>query len=809
MIKYVFRYLTRQKIFTCINVLGLALSLACCIMLTRYLHREWTVDSNVIDGATVGEVICQENSSHAIVWHLDGIRQIVDDFAIESCYYCPMDNVDVTIDTITQFANVLMVDSTYLHFFDLPLVGDRHALSRPDGAYISRPLAKQWFGDESPLGKTISLYNIPLTIAGIFDYPACKQSIVTDLYVPYLAKDHYFNHAVKVGSRWIRLASPGDADKLNRALEDAEEGFRFYNCTDSYIYHSERAEFFDLKMEHPMFPRCNSNAIQILGGVDILIILVGIFNFVNLYMVLIRRRRREWGIRKVFGQKPLGLFYQVWCENTLQVLAALFVAWLLVELSKEYINQMLDYDFSYSLFDLRLTLFLLGIIPLLSALYPFTQYFRLTSTVSLQSKGDNNESIRMRLVFLATQYLLTLCILISAIWFNNHLTMLLDHSGQLKGDNVYIADLNHYNDNIMDDQNAYKIFGLWNEILECPMIEMLDTKGGAHPVSFGTRYTDISASEDKKETMVHMDCSRSMFRMFDIPIVMGDLEWDQDQPSDYYFILLNETAFRLLGFKSLDEAYIYNTPYDVMDTEPSITGYSYTNEDTGESVYKQWGTKSNPVKVKAVVKDYYCGHASAGVKPMVFACNTAMDNSSLYIGASYTLRPKPGKAQEMIDFLRKTEKKYFGTENILCHTFQDELDSFYQEDKRLAQICSLFAFIAILICCLGLFGLSLFDIRQRYREIAIRKAHGAHRKDLYLLLGKKYFYLLLFTFALSIPVTYLLIHRYTESFIESAPLTPIIYIEALGIVVLITVLTLIYQLEKAARVNVASVVKTE
>ena len=806
MIKYVFRYLTRQKIFTCINVLGLALSLACCIMLTRYLHREWTVDSNVIDGATVGEVIYPENSSHCI--YLDGVRKIVDDFATESCQYCPMDNVDVTVDSVTYFANVLMVDSTYLHFFDLPLVGDRHALSRPDGAYISRPLAEQWFGDESPLGKTISLYNIPLTIAGIFDYPACKQSIVTDLYIPYLAKDHHFNHALKQG-RWIRLASSNDAEKLNRELK--ADGFRFYNCTDSYIYHSERAEFFDRKMEHPMFPRCNSHTIQILGGVDILILLVGIFNFVNLYMVLIRRRRREWGIRKVFGQKPSGLFCQVWSENMLQVLAALFVAWILVELSKEYINQMLDYDFSYSLFDLRLTLSLLVVIPLLSALYPFSQYFRLTSTVSLQSKGDNKESIRMRLIFLATQYLLTLCILISALWLNSHLSMLLDRSGQLKGDNVYIADLNHYNDNWMDDQNFYKMFGLWREILECPMIEMLDTKGGGRPVSYGFRYTDISASEDKNQMMIHMDCSRSMFRMFDIPIVMGDLEWDQDQPSDHYFILLNETAFRMLGFNSLDEAYIYQTPYPdgEMDTEPSITGYSYTDEETGENVYKQWGTRSNPVKVKAVVKDYYCGHASAGVKPMVFVCNTESDNNSLYIGASYTLRPKPGKVQEMMDFLRETEKKYFGSENILCHTFQDEIDSFYQDDKRLTQICSLFAFIAITICCLGLFGLSLFDIRQRYREIAIRKAHGAHRKDLYLLLGKKYLYLLLITFVLSIPVTYILIHRYTESFIESAPLTPIIYIEALGIVVLITLLTLICQLEKAARVNVASVVKTE
>ena len=127
----------------------------------------------------------------------------------------------------------------------------------------------------------------------------------------------------------------------------------------------------------------------------------------------------------------------------------------------------------------------------------------------------------------------------------------------------------------------------------------------------------------------------------------------------------------------------------------------------------------------------------------------------------------------------------------------------------MAQVYTLFSGIAILICCLGLLGLSLFDIRQRYREIAIRKANGAHRKDLYLLLGKKYLWVLLSTFVLSIPASYLLIHRYTEEFLECAPITIGIYMETLIIVVLITVVALSYQLEKAARVNVAAIIKSE
>lgn len=215
-LRYALRFLARQKVFTLINVLGLALSLACCIMLTRYLHREYSIDRHVIDGETVGEVIRIDNSSHAMAYYQEPTRKAINDIAIESCYYCPLEKADIHVDTITYFANALMVDSTYLHFFRLPLEGDRHALSRPDGTYVSRRLAQQWFGEKDPIGQAISLYDIPLTICGIFDEPACKQSIVADLYVPYLVENRSFNHALMEGSRWIRLASSRDKEKLNR-----------------------------------------------------------------------------------------------------------------------------------------------------------------------------------------------------------------------------------------------------------------------------------------------------------------------------------------------------------------------------------------------------------------------------------------------------------------------------------------------------------------------------------------------------------------------------------------------------------------
>lgn len=805
-IKQALRTLSRQKVFTCINVLGLALSLACCIMLTRYLHREWTVDSNVINGETVGEIVYVDNRSYATASYIPEIKDVANDIAVESCRYCPKAQVDVKLDTVTYFANILMVDSTYLHFFDLPLIGDRQALTRPDAAYISRAMAERIFGEENPIGRSLQIFDIPMTIAGVFDYPECKQSIVTDLYVSYLLDNHMFNTG-NMECRWIRLASANDKDKINNRLNELNCGnYSFINLTDSYVHYGNRSEFSMYTRDATMFAYGNANALRILGGVNILIMLIGIINFVNLYMVLMQRRKREWGVRKVYGQKSWGLLGQVWSENFLLILIAIFVAWIMVESGKGYITELMDFDFAYSWFDIQMTLAMLIVLPIIASIYPFVQYLVQPPVATIKSDASGRQGIRVRLFFLATQYLLTFCIMISAFWFNRHFNYLMEQSGILRGDHVYVVNMNHFNNNSFDENIFFKCFGVVNDIKESPLVEVCEMNGSSLPVVKNPVYATIKSNvDDKKSYVVNISFTRSTFLLFDIPLVEGDLELDREVPSDHYFFFLNETAFRELGFTSLEDAFIYNGLELHNGEEASLMGYSYSDETSNK--YIQYGTHTDPVHVKGIVKDYYCAHATEGVKPMLFVC--CNDENSINIGASYKIRPHEGKDQELLDYLRSVEKRYYGNEELYYHTFQDEIDELYNEDRRLTRVCSLFATIAILICCLGLLGLSLFDIRQRYREIAIRKAHGAHRKNLYLLLGKKYLYLLLFTFFLSIPVTYLLIHRYTESFIESAPLTPIIYMETLGVVALITLLTLIYQLEIAARVNVAMIVKTE
>ena len=213
--------------------------------------------------------------------------------------------------------------------------------------------------------------------------------------------------------------------------------------------------------------------------------------------------------------------------------------------------------------------------------------------------------------------------------------------------------------------------------------------------------------------------------------------------------------------------------------------------------------------IQGIVNDHYSGHRTTGKKPCIyFVCNE--EQFRYWREDTYlAIRCRKGQQQELWDLITKLQNEISPDQTPERRWMSDIVDAQYKDDRLIAQVYSLFATMAIIICCLGLLGLSLFDIRQRYREIAIRKAHGAHRRDLYLLLGRKYIVVLLSAFALCLPVTYLLIKRYTESFVESAPLTASIYLKAFCLVLIISLLTLIYQLERAAQVNISKTIKSE
>ena len=785
-LKYAARFLMRAKSYTVINLLGLAFSLACCIILMRYIHRELTVDTHCVDRERVVVAIRDINNSR-FVSSIDDVHafmkkeMIRKDDIIQRCSFIDRRKDNLIYKEQSYNTNVWIADSTFFHFFNYPLVEGECRLNAPDDAILTRNFAEKVFGTESPIGKSMTYNNKVVTVRGVIDSPKCKTSMVFDA----LLSIHLTKDWGQLISEFIHLSPHVDLMAINaetnafRKEDDINLRYELMTLRQAY----EQTNPF----KNELFIHTNMTYIYLLAGVALLLFLVGILNFVNIYMVLMMTRSKEYGIKKVFGLRGSTLFVQIWLENLLLIIPAILVAWLLIEISQIPVNRLFQETFNYTWFDLWLSLGFVCLMPLCTSVYPYIRYNYRTAITSMRTIGSDRQSVKVRMGFLFVQYILTVCIIIVSLYFGKHLSFLQNTSPGFRTEGILMANLQHerrsYEGATMEEIRAIwaRIEQIESKLKECPYIE----KHIYGAQLFKGDETKVFNDEAQMVNCITQFVSNKFFDVFDIPIIEGEIS-QREGYSDYR-VVLNRAAMKAFGYQSLDEAFIR--------WESTQWVYSVN----GKMV--EGGKELMPVA--AVVEDYYSGHLTQGIKPMVFVLIGEQDMGT----ANICLRP--GQEEACIDYLKKITQEVYNTDEFSYTWLKDDVLDIYKKDRQITIIYFVFAFIAIAISCLGLFGISLFDIRQRYREIGIRKVNGASMKDLYKLLFRKYIIVLGIAFVVATPIAYYLIHQYTADFVVKAPMGIGIFIIALLIVTLISLGTLFWQVRKAANINPAEVVKRE
>ena len=785
-LKYAARFLMRAKSYTVINLLGLAFSLACCIILMRYIHRELTVDTHCVDRERVVVAIRDINNSR-FVSSIDDVHAFIKkemirkDDIIQRCSFIDRRKDNLIYKEQSYNTNVWIADSTFFHFFNYPLVEGECRLNAPDDAILTRNFAKKVFGTESPIGKSMTYNNKVVTVRGVIDSPKCKTSMVFEA----LLSIHLTKDWGQLISEFIHLSPHVDLKAINaetnvfRKEDDINLRYELMTLRQAY----EQTNPF----KNELFIHTNMTYIYLLAGVALLLFLVGILNFVNIYMVLMMTRSKEYGIKKVFGLRGSTLFVQIWLENLLLIIPAILVAWLLIEISQIPVNRLFQETFNYTWFDLWLSLGFVCLMPLCTSVYPYIRYNYRTAITSMRTIGSDRQSVKVRMGFLFVQYILTVCIIIVSLYFGKHLSFLQNTSPGFRTEGILMANLQHerrsYEGATMEEIRAIwaRIEQIESKLKECPYIE----KHIYGAQLFKGDETKVFNDEAQMVNCITQFVSNKFFDVFDIPIIEGEIS-QREGYSDYR-VVLNRAAMKAFGYQSLDEAFIR--------WESTQWVYSVN----GKMV--EGGKELMPVA--AVVEDYYSGHLTQGIKPMVFVLIGEQDMGT----ANICLRP--GQEEACIDYLKKITQEVYNTDEFSYTWLKDDVLNIYKKDRQITIIYFVFAFIAIAISCLGLFGISLFDIRQRYREIGIRKVNGASMKDLYKLLFRKYIIVLGIAFVVATPIAYYLIHQYTADFVVKAPMGIGIFIIALLIVTLISLGTLFWQVRKAANINPADVVKRE
>ena len=789
------RTIFRFKTYTGINIAGLALSLACVFILVRYIHQEMTVNHFVpdLDRTFLTAEVKEDGSARlSSSWNPNKdveFRSPLDDPSVERYSRFILLGEDFIETGGSRYnLNSLVVDTSFFQLIPYPCLEGTMRLA-PNDALITHTFAKRIFGKESPIGKEFTTSTGKLVrVVGVVGQPSTKSSFQFDMVFSTELTDWSL-----VPYEVVRLYRPEDVVALNKKnakpmklsyTMDEEIFYRMYPLRELYLNQ-------EVQIYVKTFLRGNTDVLKLLALVSGLILLVGLFNYVNLYTVVMQKRGKELGIKQIFGASKKQIFGQLYVENMCLNGIALLVVWLIVEVTRQVVATKYGIPVqSDSGFDWLLSGSVLFVLPFLTALYPFWKYTHAVPVRSLHSVFVGGKSLASRFVFLFFQYIITFCLVVAAIYLSRQLYFLLH------------TDVGYQAENVIQCR-------IWRE----------------NP----SLYSMSIEEHDKEMAKAKSTCALIEKRLQESPVLTGfvygeppyqlsgplHFKAENGEETDAFYLYTDKKYMELFGFR-VTEGRTWNdgdelVQYKVIANRAFLYALhikDWRTEKVTPNRRLWWNSferlnTPQPHEIVGVMEDFRSGHLSGGNQPIVFVFNEGDPRDALYI--SFV----PGKQKEAIAYLKQVYAEAIGSGEFEYSLVTDEIAKLHAEDRKVMLVIITFALIAVGISCLGLFGLSLYDIRQRYREIGLRKVHGAQVGDIYRLLIKKYVYVLLLAYLVGSTVAYLSIERYMETFVHRAPLSLWIFLVAGALVALVALLTLYEQVRRASRINPADVIKRE
>ena len=746
-LRYALRFLLRARTYTLINLLGLAFSLACCIILLRYIHRELTVDTHCVDRENVYVSRCQIGENDALVSStLNGDTLAVDpSLVMQRSRVTLLDHDMIRYKDNRLQVNMIVADTTFLKLFRYQLLQGEYSLSKPGMALLSEHLAHKLFGKQNPIGETFVLSTgKAVTVSGIFATPENKSILQVDAILSEMPGALW----ERMPMEFVRFVPGADIQKLNEAgkiLRPTQVGdgsmYTFSLLSLKDVYWESRLLY---RTSPTMCVSGNRAQLYVLSAMCIFIFFIGLLNYINLYVVLLGKRLRIYLLHRVWGAGFRPLFMLVYWENLVLSVLSLLLAWTVVELAQPFVNRLFDTVFTVGTFDVWVSLSLLVWLPLLISLCTVVRCWKSPLGMSLVRSGNDRKSIRLRQGFLFVQYTVTIVLVVLALFFHRHLNLLLNTPPGFQVENVIHANLVYestdyasYTDESIQARKQ-RVAQIDEALSKCPDISCWTA--GLYSILDFDYTAEFQNAKGETVSLNQNFATPEFFTLFNLKLVEGKLPVEEDG------FVVNRAALRALGYTSLEGA-------TVLDLR-----------------MKEFVPDLPARPIVGVIEDYYSGHISKGVRPMLFMVSPTMR------GDVYQIACQPGKLSQVIDYLRKLEREVYGTENFQYSLLKDDVQKLYKSDQQVATIYSAFAFIGIVISCLGLLGISLFDIRQRYREIAIRKVNGAEASSILELLSKDVLVVALPAVVLGTLASWYINGIWMEQFAEQVPLGWVVYL---------------------------------
>jgi len=800
--KTAWRNIKRHKVYSGINILGLAIGIAACLLILQYVSFELSYENFQTNKDRIYRVEQDryDNGKLSTQWAAGafGVGNAFKDAIPEIEEYVKVIRNNKVITEVQnqplKIDKVFFATNSFFNVFTYPLVAGNksNALKDPFTAAISESTAKKVFGTTNVVGKQIELNrNSNYIIKAVYKDAPVNTQIRPDILLSYATFVKWTTDSSGNGPEnawewdgcltYLLLHKGADPKKVEAKFPPIVKKFvgddmKKYNA--GVTYHLQPLKDIHLTSHYMMEPgeTVDGKTVYLLLGIAFFIVAIAWVNYINLATARAITRAREVGVRKAVGSRRKQLIIQFLSESALLNGVALVIALLIVLLAIPGFNQLSGQQLSFSLFahnnfwiDL-IVLFIIGVF--FSGLYPAFVLSGFNPVEVLKGKmGSTKQSSLLRKSLVVFQFAASLFLLIGTVTVYKQIQFMRNQSLGVNIDQTLVISP----PTVTDSTYLQRITAFKNELSRQTAIKSIavSTNVPGEAVGWnagGIKLVTEDESKQKQYRVIGVDYD--YMKTYGLKIIAGRA-FSKDFGADDSSIVFTQKAIELLGF---------NKPEDALNKRIDFWGGKYT--------------------IVGVASNFHQQSLHENFDALIFRCMpNVIGPVSIKINAS--------KATQVINAVKTEWSKFFSGNTFEYFFLDDHFNEQYKEDQRFGQVFELFTSLAILVACMGLFGLASFTTIQRTKEIGVRKVLGASVSTILKLLYREFTFLLVIAFLIATPLAWLMTANWLQGYAFRIDMHWTFFVIPFLIIVAIAFITVGFQSIKAALANPIKSLRTE
>jgi putative ABC transport system permease protein len=796
-----FRNLSKNKAFSFINIVGLAIGMAACLLILQYVSFELSFDNfnakkdhiyrinqdrynnGKLSTQWAGGAFAPGSAFKAVLPEIEDFVKIVGDGQVLANYK----------DQKMVIKNNYFAGESFFNIFSYPLIGGdpKTALKDPYTVVISEDVAQRLFHNINPVGQSLVINgDRPLKITGVVKNPPVNSHFKFNFLQSYatLLKDNPPNKDYNLDNAWLSdgcttylLLRPGVDPKVLESkfvpiVKKAYDAYKIPGEGGIYTLQSLKSIHLYSNRMFEMQPNGDGKSVYLLLGIAIFVIIIAWINYINLATARGIGRAKEVGVRKTLGSAKAQLIAQFMLEAMLLNALAILLAVVLILICLPVFSHISGLQMSFTMFikpifwASMLGIFILG--SFFSGFYPAIVLSSFRPVEVMKGKIlASPKGVVLRKAMVVFQFAASIFLLIGSLTVFRQLTFMQNQNLGVKIDQTLVIKRPLIKvDSFYRDMSAFKQASLTQSAVKNVT---LSTAIPGQPIPWnagGIKLTTADQSQGKQYRIIGTDYD--YLNAYDLKLIAGR-KFSKDYGDEEHSVVFSKKAVEQIGFSKPEQA---------LGKRIDFWGQVYT--------------------IVGVVDNFHQQSLRDAYDAIIFRC---MPEVRGFVSVKISTT---NIAQTVAD-LKKTWATYFPGDQFDYFFLDQHFNEQYQTDQRFGQVFGVFTGIAIFVACLGLFGLVSYTIVQRTKEIGIRKVLGATVNSILKLLYKDFATLVVVSFVISAPLAWYAISKWLQTYAFRVDIGPLLFVVPFLIVMVIAFATVSYLSVKAALTNPVKSLKTE